>query len=395
MEANIQADNCLIEFLKLTLIRCMDALKASSGSIFLLDDNYKELVLKVAINPEKRPLEGIREKLNEGISGRVAFQREALLVEDIRKDSRFRNKPRFDHYQTNSFLSVPLTSNDKVIGVINITEHFSGQPYQPEDLKYLLNICSYLDLAIYGLRKSEELKNAQLRELKRELEISDKLSSLGRFAAGLIHELNNPLDGIIRYTNLCLDYSDENTVIREYLLEAKKGLNRITKIVRSLLDFAQTSSPSFNKPIDVNKSIEDCLFMMGQHISANKIEVVKQFAPDLPVVQDKGLKLAFNNLIINACDAIGAKGGKIQITTRLQNGFVEVKFTDSGPGIPEEIQDRIFEPFFTTKEMGKGAGLGLAICHDIVRRYKGNIFVDSKKGQEATFIIQLPNNAGK
>jgi signal transduction histidine kinase len=394
MIESISPNDSLIEFLKLTLIRCMDTLKASSGSIFLLDGSGQELVLKVAINPGVKSLEGIKEKLSEGVSGFVASQRKPVLVEDIRKDSRFQNRHKFSHYHTNSFLSVPLSAGGKVIGVINITERVSGEPFRDEDLKFLLTICQHLDNAITCLKESDELKENQINELKKQLEISDKLSSLGKFASGLIHELNNPLDGIIRYTNLCLDYTDDNNIIREYLLEAKKGLNRIAMIIKSLLDLAQASSPAFSAPIDVNKAIDDCLFMLKPNLSANKIEVLRELSPSLPVVEDRGLKLAFNNLIRNASDAIGQKGGRIKISTEMKDGFIEVRFSDTGCGIPEEIRGRVFEPFFTTKQMGKGAGLGLAICYDIIRRHNGSISLENNNGaQGATFVIRLPLQA--
>ena len=117
--------------------------------------------------------------------------------------------------------------------------------------------------------------------------------------------------------------------------------------------------------------------------------MVKQLNP-LPAACDNGLKLVFINIVKNACDAIGTGGGTIKVSTRMKNRHIEIRFKDTGHGIPEEIQKKIFEPFFTTKELGNGSGLGLAICRDIVQRYSGKIYLEQGKGKGANFVIELP-----
>lgn len=219
----------------------------------------------------------------------------------------------------------------------------------------------------------------------------EKFASLGKLVSGIAHELNNPLDGVIRYTNLALESLPEESIACEYLLNAKKGLNRMANIMRSLLDFSSSLSPVFDRSIDVNQAIEESLMMLGHHILSHNIKVVKQFNARLPLVPDKGLKLVFTNIIKNACGVM-PKEGILKISTGTRDGFIEIKFTDTGQGVPKEIRDRIFEPFFTTKEMGKGSGLGLAICDDIIQRHKGKIFLEDTQDKGATFTIQLPVN---
>lgn len=373
------------ELLKSALNVCMDMVKGNSGSIFLWDDRGQELVLKIAHNGRGKSLEGIRQKLGEGISGLVASKKEPLLVENIDRDPRFQDKRRTDHYQTNSFLSIPLMTRNRLVGVINIGEKDSREPFTSDDLKCLTLLSAFLAAAIY---ETESNKKARKEKSEKQIEISEKFASLGKLVAGIAHELNNPLDGAMRYTNLSLDCANEDGVIREYLLEAKKGLNRMAKIIRSLLDLAHQSSPVLT-PVDINEAIDHALRMMNPYILSNNIEISKQFHTDLPLVRDNGLKLVFINILKNACDAM-PKGGKITIFTTMTHGGVKIKISDTGPGIPEEIKDRIFEPFITTKEIGKGSGLGLAICYDIVQRYNGKIAVESKEGEGAIFTIQLP-----
>jgi len=376
----------LNKLLRLTLTKCMEILQAKSGSIFLFDEKSKDLVLKTASNGRDDPREGIRQPLGEGIAGLVASRREPVLVEDINKDARFLQRRRFNHYQTHSFLSAPLEVSGELIGVINITERQSNAPFNNQDLKLLLELCNLFSFFIYQFKK---FVNGEPQDLQNTTKLSEKFSLPSRLAAGLIHELNNPLDGIIRYVNLSLNCQGEESIVKEYLLEAKKGLNRIVKIVRSLLDFRQTTS-STPGTIDINKTLEESIFLMDHYFLSGKVRINRQLQQDLPLFQDHGLKLVFTNILKNACDAIGWQEGNIGVASAMNNGFVEVKISDTGPGVPEEIKNKIFEPFFTTKEIGKGSGLGLAICLNIIEKYRGCVLLESKPGKETIFTIRLP-----
>lgn len=376
------------DFLKSALKNCMHLLKSKTGSIFLFDQQKQELILKIYRNSTAKHFGGVRERLGEGVSGVVASGKEPLLVKDIRKDPRFRNRKRFGHYRSNSFISVPLIAADKLIGVINISERVSGKAFTAKDLQLLALISNYIAIALEKnqlLKAAANVKDGEQDRLK-------EFASIGKLVAGIAHELNNPLDGVMRYVNISLGCLNEDGIVREYLLNAKRGLNRIAGIIRSLLDFAQISSPVFNRPIDINKAIEDSLLMTSHHILSNNIKVVKRLNPQLPLARDNGLKLAFINIIKNACDAM-AGGGTIKVSTGMKNGHIEVRFRDTGCGIPEEIHKKIFEPFFTTKELGKGSGLGLAICYDIIQRHNGKIFLEKTKGKGASFVIELPADA--
>lgn len=383
-------EGSISNFLELTLTSCMNLLRAKAGSIFLFDDKRQELILKTARNSKRKNLKGIRQRLGENISGLVASMREPLLVRDIRRDPRFRNRRRFNHYRTNSFLSIPLLATGRLIGVINISEKASKEPFTSKDLRLLSLIAAYIAMVIYKtyLYEKIEKSNGELNEEDEQNKLK-KFASIGKLVAGMAHELNNPLDGVIRYINLSLGCLGEEGIVHEYLLNAKKGLNRMVGVIRSLLDFAQNSSPIFNRSIDINKGIEDSLHMMSHHIISNNIKVTRRFNPHLPPVRDNGLKLVFSNIIKNACDAM-PRGGTLKVSTGTKNGHIKIKFTDTGPGIPEEIRNRIFEPFFTTKEIGKGAGLGLAICFDIIQRHNGKIFLEGNRKKGATFTMQLP-----
>lgn len=395
MELSVAQKN-LQEFLKLALAKCMDMFKAHRGSIFLWDEQGKELILEIARNGKENSFIGVRQKLGEGIAGKVALKREPMLVEDVDVDPRLKDRIKYRDYESKSFLSVPLEFCGQLVGIINIADKEDHQPFTYSDLNLLISISNYLAISIYSLRRylksQEELKkevDKEVEELKNKLEVSKKFSSLGKLAGGIVHELNNPLDGVIRYTNLALDALEESSVAREYLLEAKKGLTRIAELLRSLLDFSWSLSSSA-RPADINKTIEEAIFMMGHYLVSRNIEVHTEYSQKLPLIPDYRLKLLFTNLIKNAYEAIDSRGGKITISTGIEDGFIKIKVSDTGRGVPSEIKDRIFEPFFTTKSIGEGMGLGLAICYEIVQRYGGNISLESKISEGTSFIICIP-----
>ncbi len=384
----------LRELFTLSLDRCMKAVGAERGSLFLVDSIRKELVLEVAKAPSVR-LRDVRTPLGERIVGKVALERRPLLVEDIDKEKELSSYSRYSDYRSKSFLSVPLEFCGDLIGVVNVTEKVNGEAFDDRDLRVVLSICKYLGITLYSLRKyldkqrklNEELKE-ELRQLKKSVKTSQKYSSLGKVVGGLVHEINNPLDGAIRYVNLALDSLEKDSIAFQYLQEAKGGLRRIAKIIRSLLDFSWGLS-SQNNLVDVNQCLEESLFVHSHHIISSDIEVRKLLSPSLPRIPDYNLKLVFDNIIKNACEVM-KEGGVLTVSTVRRDSTIEILIKDTGVGIPDELKDRIFEPFFTTKKIGEGSGLGLAIAYEIIQRYKGDIHIESQQEEGVTFTIKIP-----
>ena len=387
--------NQLKDFLSLSLDRCMQAVAARSGSIFLIDSDSNDLVLEVAKNVNKKNLEGVRAKIGERIVGKVALEKKPLLVENIDDEPSLKFHPKFKEYHDKSFLSAPLEFSGELIGVVNVNGKEDGGSFNSTDLHTIVTICKYLGVTLHSfiiyLENQKKLNKELAKEigaLRKSHDKNKKLSSLGKFVGGVVHELNNPLDGVIRYINLSLDSMAEDDVSKEYLLEAKKGISRITKFVRSLLDFSWGLS-STGREMNINQTIQECLGQFEHEFKTCNIEVEKVFSSKLPKVADYGLKIVFNNIVKNAIEVMKEKG-KLVVTTRLEGDFIELSFRDTGPGMPIEICEKIFDPFFTTKGMGEGSGLGLAISREIVERYQGRIFVESEKGKGADFKITLP-----
>jgi signal transduction histidine kinase len=386
---NNEINHLMKNILNNALKEIMSAVKAECGSLYLFDLENKELVLDTFHNSANLFLKGLRQKIGEGISGTVANIKTPVLVKDISRDRRF-HKNGFSHYKTNSFISIPLFSSGVLLGLINLADKNSGEPFSEEDLEFAATIAKYACMNIDISHNCAELKREK-EALDKQKSLLEKYASVGKLAAGVVHEINNPLDGILRYTNILIKQLEENHIAREYLLEVKTGLNRIANITKSLLEFshlANSGSAKEKKYIDINQLIDDSLDLLSRELEDIKIK--KEYKESLPKIIDFGLQRVFVNIIKNALDAMPG-GGTLEISQEVRDSSLAITFKDSGTGIPHEVKNRIFEPFFTTKEINKGTGLGLSICNEIINKYEGRIEVHSSSGEGSRFTVLIPS----
>lgn len=229
----------------------------------------------------------------------------------------------------------------------------------------------------------------ELATLERRLHRAEYQASIGKLARGIAHELNSPLDGVLRYTHLALEQLGADSPIREYLVHVKEGLDRMVRAVKSFLEFSRQVTTPLNRMANLNQLIDDALLLVQHRAKFQQIRVVKQFATALPEVLDGGLQHAVVNLVKNAFDAM-PRGGTLTITTKAVGEHVDVEVMDTGSGIPEDIREKIFEPFFSTKPIHQGSGLGLIIAKEVVERSGGSLDFTSRPGMGTTFRIQVP-----
>jgi signal transduction histidine kinase len=374
-----------------TLKELMSALNAECGSLFLFDPEHNELVLEAFCNSLNPGLKGLRKRIGEGISGKVATTLNPVLVKDLDDDRRF-TRNGFKHYRSKSFISLPLFDSKGLLGLINLTDKKSAEPFNENDLQVASAITKYASMAVDITDECITTKQEKA-DLNKQKTILEKYASVGKLAAGIVHEINNPLDGIIRYTNILLEQLESGSLAREYLMEIKTGLNRIANITKSLSEFSHVANslPSREKRyVDINKLIDESLDFLAAKLNGN-IKINRKYREGLPQTLDLGLQHVFLNLIKNAIDAM-PEGGTLEISTGLNNGSIEITFKDTGTGVLEKIKERIFEPFFTTKGIDKGTGLGLAICREIINKYSGKILFDSAYGKGSTFTVLIPMN---
>lgn len=239
---------------------------------------------------------------------------------------------------------------------------------------------------------SESLQ--RLKDSQQQLIQAEKLTSLGQLAASIAHEVNNPLSGVLIYTQLIAkkirNGKIDNDTTLDYLSKMEFELNRSTKLIKNLLDFARQSSPKFQLS-NINTIINRAYDLASHSAELQHVEVIKDLMlslPDITVDADQ-LQQVFTNLILNAIQAM-PQGGKLTLQSALEENQLKIEVRDTGMGIKPENMNKLFTPFFTTKSEVKGVGLGLAIVYGIVQRHKGKIDVKSKVGEGTTFTILLP-----
>lgn len=289
------------------------------------------------------------------------------------------------------FIRPYRTTDNKIDGAVatfvDITERRNAQDALKkvnEDIKSLNK----------GLEKRVREKIGELNESQIRLMQADKMASAGVLAAGVAHELNSPLTGLIMLLNGYLKEKGAKSEEYQTLKEMKSACEHMAEIVKNFSVFAKPKTVEY-EPLNVNEIIEACLSFSVYQLEKKNINVEKNYASYLPRVMGNNgqMQQVVINMITNACDALTGKG-KLEIATRAvdvgNKRFVEMEFSDNGCGIKKEYLGKIFDPFFTMKESAGGTGLGLTIVSKIVKDHKGFILVDSEEGKGSTFKIRLP-----
>jgi signal transduction histidine kinase len=237
------------------------------------------------------------------------------------------------------------------------------------------------------LRIKEELARTQMQLLQ-----ADKMASVGKLAAGVAHQLNNPLNGITLYTRLTMEEYPLQDEVKKNLFRILRDAERCRDTVRELLEFSRQTGEDA-RPRDINQSIERTLFLLESQSLFHNIQIDRQLSPGLPriPVSVQQMNHVFMNIILNAAEAMNGTGRLVVRSFLAPSGErVCVEISDTGPGIAAEVLPHIFEPFFTTKGANKGTGLGLSVVHGIVSDHHGRVTVRSRPGEGAAFTIELP-----
>ena len=230
-------------------------------------------------------------------------------------------------------------------------------------------------------------------ELEEQLQISEKMASIGLLAAGVAHEVNTPLTGISSFTQMLLDGADPEDPRTRLLEKIERQTFRAAKIVNGLLNLSRAPSATGRDlaSVDLNTVINDVLSLLEHQFELQRIKVRRELSagPVVVIGQEHKLQQVFLNLFLNAKDAM-PKGGWLSVATSVKNDKAAVELADTGSGIPSEYLARIYDPFFTTKSIGHGTGLGLSITYGIVREHQGSIDCDSTEGQGTRFVLEFP-----
>ena len=270
-----------------------------------------------------------------------------------------------------------------------------------DELGYLAHsfntMTSELQLAHTALRESAdelerkvEERTAELKRMQAQMIQSEKMVAIGKLAAGVAHEINNPLTGVLTNSSLMLEDLADDHPWREDIQTIVNETLRCRKIVKGLLDFSRQTRPQ-RTLLDLNQVVEDTLSLVRNQTVFRNTKLVYELDPHLPTVLADAdqMRQVVLNIVLNAAEAM-VQGGELRLASasNVAKKAVELRISDTGPGIPDEVRARIFEPFFTTKKTG--TGLGLAVAYGIIERHHGEIRIDSARGKGTTFTISVP-----
>jgi len=247
-------------------------------------------------------------------------------------------------------------------------------------------LCRAIDHMADAVAQREQLLHDSTRQ---QIGQSEKLASIGRLTAGIAHEINNPLTGVLTYAHMLRKSGGQNEQQQEDLEVIIRETTRVREIVRGLLDFSR-QSPSSMETLDVNDVIRQTLMLLRSQKEFKSITIEERMTQNVPPIRgDRNqLQQVFLNLALNACEAMSG-GGTLSVTTSVEDQNVMISVGDNGCGIKPEDLERIFDPFFTTKPVGKGTGLGLSVSYGIIEQHGGRFEVESEVGRGSTFTVAL------
>jgi len=391
------------EILRLVLEGVTKNIGFDRARLYLVNQKRNALECKMAVGIDEERIKGITLRLDpeESIVARSIFEKQPFVIPDASKDPRV-NPLLKEKFNLHSLVVIPLLVKERALGAIaadfvepskNITKEAleSVMVYAQQAGLAIHNAFMYQELKAFSLEMEEKIQKttADLRKTEAQLVRSDKLAALGQLAAGIAHEIRNPLTSInILIHSLTENYPAVNSNREDFKVIAEE-INRINEIVDQFLRFAKPAPPLLAKA-EVLPIFEETLQLLRPQIEKHRILVQKEFEPLPPILMDREqMKQAILNLLLNAVQAM-PKGGHLALKGHVpeDNRWVRLSIQDSGMGIPGEDIDKLFNPFFSTKE--GGVGLGLSITHRIIDQHDGKIEVESAPGKGTLFTVWLP-----
>ena len=380
------------EVLEATIKGIREILQVEAGSLVLVDEETDRLIFRTTFTSEQGWVAGRTIEPGKGIVGHVIQTGETKLANDVDLDPHFSAEVDEEAGLTaRAILCVPLAIRNRVIGAIAVINKLNGA-FTNQDRELLQAMAASVAVAVENANLYSELADfaEELERSQAQLVQAEKMAAIGRLAASIAHEINNPLQAIHNTLHLSLHKGLEIDKRLHYTGLAQAEVQRLIEIVQRMLDFYRPSRGGA-EPTDINSILENVLALAQKRLEHGNVRVNMHLAPKLPpvpMVADQ-ITQVFLNIIINAIEAMPS-GGDLDLETALsQDGeWALVRFHDAGAGMSADEIANLFEPFYTTK--ADGTGLGLAISYGIVERHGGMIDVASLPGQGTTFVVRLP-----
>jgi PAS domain S-box-containing protein len=392
----------LDEVLNRTIDKILEILASECVRIYLLDSSQQilELTAHKGLSSQFTQMEHVRSRrVGDGFLGQTVQTATVREVDNLQPDADgyagFLLKEGFK-----STIYIPLVSKGEPVGVMCISSR-SAFGFSAEHVEFLTAIGNQIGIAIHNANLYERTKKAyqELKEAQEQVIRSEKLASLGKLAATIAHEINNPLAVVLTYVRLMMKLAsrdqfgpDRMEDVSRYLCTMESETAKCGEIVKNLLTFSRKSEITI-MPHNIEEIVDKTLALIDHELEIKGIGLVRKIETDLPQVKGdfRQIQQALLNLLSNAAEAM-ATGGTLTVSVSRSWGedFLKVEISDTGCGIAEEDIEKIFEPFFTTREEGKGVGLGLPVAYGIIARHGGSIEVKSEPSKGSTFTVRLP-----
>ncbi len=362
---------------------------AEAGVIHLLEKHNDELLVPMgAFHAFLSRDSWVRMRLGVGLAGRSLLEGQTICVDDVTRDPRFlpgRTPPSY-----RSLLITPMEVGGRKVGTLSVESRQVGA-FTPEDALFLSILAGHAAMIVENGRLLAELRRRleELRKAQDYLVRSEKLAATGRLAACVAHEINNPLEGIKNFLALLSHRFPPDDPNQELIHLVEVGFERIHNTVRKMLSFSREHEAA-RHPCNLGEVVEAALSLLRNRLLAEHIEIYVDLPENLPRVMASPPQIedVLMRLFLNAAEAMAGQGGLLEVRGWQEGEQVRLSIRDTGPGIPEEIQERLFEPFVTTKR--NGSGMSLWSCYGIISEHGGTIEVDSETGRGTTFTITLP-----
>jgi signal transduction histidine kinase len=398
------------DLLGLVLQSTMRAVRATVGSIMILDRERTVLKLAASRGIPDDVIPAVEVKVGEGVAGKVVEMGEPVLVDDIATDPRF-NRTNNPQYGNGSFICMPIRVGDRVIGVINMAKKRDGgasdalrlPPFGSTDLQFLNALMTYIGYAVDNSRLLEEAQSSasqlqgvvdDLKSTQAQLVRGETLRAMGQLSSGMAHHLNNLFAVILGRVELLMGKVQEASVRRSLEIIQRTAQDG-AEVVRRVQRFSRVQPVSDAVAVDLNQLVQEVVELTRPRwqdeaqLRGSRIEVaVEAGVIGAAAGEPAPLREVLMNLLLNAADSI-TQAGKITLKTWTRDDRVYCSVADTGGGMPEEIRRRALEPFFTTKGP-KATGLGLSVAYGTVQRYGGSLTVESTEGQGTTVEVSLP-----
>jgi len=398
------------DLLGLVLQSTMRAVRATVGSIMILDRERTVLKLAASRGIPDDVIPQIEVKVGEGVAGKVVEMGEPVLVDDIATDPRF-NRTNNPQYGNGSFICMPIRVGDRVIGVINMAKRRDGAladtlrlpPFGSTDLQFLNALMTYIGYAVDNSRLLEEAQSSatqlqgvvdDLKSTQAQLVRGETLRAMGQLSSGMAHHLNNLFAVILGRVELLMGKVQEQSVRRSLEIIQRTAQDG-AEVVRRVQRFSRVQPVSDAVAVDLNQLVHEVVELTRPRwqdeaqLRGSRIEVaVETGTVGAAAGEPAPLREVLMNLLLNAADSI-TQAGKVTLRTWTRDDRVYCSVSDTGSGMPEEVRRRALEPFFTTKGP-KATGLGLSVAYGTVQRYGGTLTVESTDGQGTSVEVSLP-----